>query len=417
MYGVVLGGGGTRGSYQIGVWKALKELNIPISAIVGTSIGSINGALMVQDDYDICEKLWLDLDFYKCFELPENKLIYKDKLTLKDIPYLMNKIIICKGLDSSPLRNILESYIDEDRIRKSKVEFGMVTFSLTNLKPLEVFKEDIPHGELINFLMASSCFPGFKQAEIKGERFIDGGIYNNIPSDMIFNKNITSIVTVDIHGPGIVRKVSKKDIEVIKIECSDDLGPIFNFEKELIRRNMKMGYYDTLRAFNKVNGNYYYFNNNSSYNFTLLKPLSDDEFIILKSSLGYSKKAGDKLILMRVIRELSNFTKKIPDGNTTIFSSLEITAQVLGLERYNIYHYDELLQLIIEKITNSNFNYKSHFKTLLNIDEAQLFQLNSDLLRVDDKIINIRRTLALYNPKYYIAYMFISIIKQRINNT
>ena len=43
-YGLVLAGGGTKGAYQVGVWKALKELNINIKGIVGASIGSFYGA-------------------------------------------------------------------------------------------------------------------------------------------------------------------------------------------------------------------------------------------------------------------------------------------------------------------------------------------------------------------------------------
>ena len=48
MYGLVLEGGGARGSYQIGVYKALLEMNIPIKAVTGTSVGALNGALIAQ---------------------------------------------------------------------------------------------------------------------------------------------------------------------------------------------------------------------------------------------------------------------------------------------------------------------------------------------------------------------------------
>ena len=51
-YGLVLGGGGARGSYEIGVWKALKELGIPIIGVAGTSVGALNGAIIVQNEYE-----------------------------------------------------------------------------------------------------------------------------------------------------------------------------------------------------------------------------------------------------------------------------------------------------------------------------------------------------------------------------
>ena len=45
-YALVLAGGGTKGAYQIGALKALKELGIEIEAITGASIGAINGAIV-----------------------------------------------------------------------------------------------------------------------------------------------------------------------------------------------------------------------------------------------------------------------------------------------------------------------------------------------------------------------------------
>lgn len=47
-----MGGGGSRGSYQIGVWEALRELGIDYQIVTGTSIGALNGALMVQNDFE-----------------------------------------------------------------------------------------------------------------------------------------------------------------------------------------------------------------------------------------------------------------------------------------------------------------------------------------------------------------------------
>ena len=54
---LVLSGGGSRGAYEIGVWKALKGLRIRIDLVTGTSVGAINGALVAQRDLRIAEKL------------------------------------------------------------------------------------------------------------------------------------------------------------------------------------------------------------------------------------------------------------------------------------------------------------------------------------------------------------------------
>ena len=51
-YGVVLEGGGAKGSYQIGAWKALREAGIRIKGIAGASVGALNGAMMCMDDLE-----------------------------------------------------------------------------------------------------------------------------------------------------------------------------------------------------------------------------------------------------------------------------------------------------------------------------------------------------------------------------
>ena len=58
--GLVLAGGGAKGAYQIGAFKALKELKIDkyISVLAGTSIGALNAMLLMQDDLELSENIW-----------------------------------------------------------------------------------------------------------------------------------------------------------------------------------------------------------------------------------------------------------------------------------------------------------------------------------------------------------------------
>ena len=51
-YGLVLEGGGARGAYQVGAWKALWEAGVKIKGMAGTSVGALNGALICMDDFD-----------------------------------------------------------------------------------------------------------------------------------------------------------------------------------------------------------------------------------------------------------------------------------------------------------------------------------------------------------------------------
>jgi NTE family protein len=55
---LVLCGGGSLGSYEIGAWRKLKEKGLTFDIVTGASIGAINGAMVVMDDYDTALKMW-----------------------------------------------------------------------------------------------------------------------------------------------------------------------------------------------------------------------------------------------------------------------------------------------------------------------------------------------------------------------
>ena len=60
MLGLALEGGGSRGAYHIGVYKACRQQGMEFDAICGSSIGAVNGALLCQGDAALAEQLWLD---------------------------------------------------------------------------------------------------------------------------------------------------------------------------------------------------------------------------------------------------------------------------------------------------------------------------------------------------------------------
>ena len=67
MKALVLSGGGSKGAYQIGVWKALKKLHIKFDIVTGTSVGALNGALITQKSYRKAIKLWKKLNLKVLF--------------------------------------------------------------------------------------------------------------------------------------------------------------------------------------------------------------------------------------------------------------------------------------------------------------------------------------------------------------
>lgn len=257
-YGLVLSGGGTRGAFQVGVWKALQEIGIQVKAIVGTSIGALNGALFLQDDFyttvKMYEKIKID-NIMKIEGVDANKNIFD----LSNIFNLAADYRKQKGIDNTPLREMIKQHINMDKLYNSEIDFGLVTYSVKNGTPLQKFKNEIPKEQMEDYLLASSCFPIFKPQIIDGEEYFDGGLYDNAPSNMLIEKGYKNIIIADIAGLGFSKKSINRDVYVKVISPSEDLGGSFEFNHERIINNIKLGYLDTMRSFNKLQGHIFYF--------------------------------------------------------------------------------------------------------------------------------------------------------------
>ena len=260
-YGLVLAGGGTRGAYQVGAWKALQELNIKIKGIAGASIGALNGALFLQNDYAMVSKMYETIkinNVMKISGVDGNKNIFD----LSNIFNLASNYRKQNGIDNTPLRKMIEKYIDMDKLYNSPIDFGLVTYSVKSRQPLQKFKNEIAKEEMVNYLLASSCFPIFKPQIINNEEYYDGGLYDSAPTNMLIDKGYKNIILVDIAGVGLSRKLSTNIGIYLKIiRPSEDLGGTFDFNHTRIVNNIKLGYLDTMRAFNKLQGHIYYFKN------------------------------------------------------------------------------------------------------------------------------------------------------------
>ena len=256
MKAIVLSGGGSNGAYQIGVWKALKKLGIKYDIVTGTSVGAINGAMMVQNTYHRAHYFWKHLDY---------KMIFGQKINPNEniLKTYTKNIISNGGMNVSKLENSLKKNININKFYNSKIDYGLVTFQLSKLKPIEKAKKNIPKDKLIDYIIASStCFPAFQKKEINNEEYIDGGYYDNLPINLAISLGAEEIIAVDLNCIGIKQATKKKNINIIYITPRCKLGPFLVFEQEQAKRSIKLGYNDTLKTFKKLDGNIYTFKQN-----------------------------------------------------------------------------------------------------------------------------------------------------------
>lgn len=252
---LVLAGGGSRGAYQIGVWKALRELGIDFHIVTGSSVGALNGALMVQGDYEAGLKLWENIsskDVMTDILTGENLSLMKESEVWRSFA---RDVLEQGGCDITPLENTLRRLLDEPRFRSSSIEYALVTVEYPSLKPLELTKEQIPQGQVCDYLLASSaCFPAFKIKEINGNKYIDGGYHDNLPMNLALKLGADEIIAVDLQSMGIVRKPKISEEKLTLIRSHWNLGPFILFDKNYARRNIALGYLDAMKAFGRFYG-------------------------------------------------------------------------------------------------------------------------------------------------------------------
>ena len=129
---LVLAGGGAKGSYQIGVWRALQELDWTPDIITGASVGTLNGCLFTMGKIQEAEDLWRSLEIHDVLEVPAT-------LKPEELRTFFLDIIRSGGLNVEPLAEMIDRLIDEDAVRTSPIHFGLV---MTELQPAQ---RAVPH--------------------------------------------------------------------------------------------------------------------------------------------------------------------------------------------------------------------------------------------------------------------------------
>lgn len=368
MYGLVLEGGGAKGAYHVGAYKALKELDVEIGGIAGTSIGALNGAVLVQGDLEKLEDIWVNTKSSDLFDIDEKTINDLRSFNLQEInlPYLFNvsrEILINKGLDTSKIRALLESFIDEDKIRKSKLDFGIVTINLTDKKPMELLKEDIPKGKLVDYLLASANLPAFKQETMDGKKFLDGGFHDNLPIGVLVKKGYTDFIAVRTFGIGIVKKQKDKNLKITYIQPVEPLGGVLDFNKEQSEKDILLGYYDTMKALKKLKGYKYYC---EPYEGDFLQFMLDfvsnkkDKIINLGKILGYEGISTDRMLFEKIMPRIENILdmKGNYDYQDIVIRLVEEIAEKYDdIEKFNIYKTEEFIRIVINKFLSKPLDF------------------------------------------------------------
>ncbi len=203
MTALVLAGGGTRGAVQIGMLQVLAEHGFVPDRIYGTSVGAINGAGFAGDPtregVERMAGIWTALGRDDVF--PQGRLhgpwMYFQQ---RDAVY-----------SDSGLRKIIEEGVPFHRLEDSPIPFEVVATSL-----LDGRERWFTYGPVEDVILASAALPAiFPPVEIDGERYIDGGVVNNVPIRRAIDAGAKRIVVLMCSPPVFEPAQARRPIEAV----------------------------------------------------------------------------------------------------------------------------------------------------------------------------------------------------------
>lgn len=241
----VLAGGGSKGAYEIGFYKAIQELGIQPDIVTGTSIGALIGCMIAQNDYEEAVRLWENMDITQVMNNGISVSMNIDSLVTQRnrvVPFF-KQFIHDKGADITPLKEMIIRLSDQERLLASPIDFGLVTVEYPSLKPVQITKHEMAPDTLKDYLIASaSCYPAFPAHVMDGKEYVDGGYYDNLPVRLAMKMGADELVLVDLNHKKIIHEEYLHRPNIKYIIPSQDLGNFLDFDRENLDRRIQLGY-------------------------------------------------------------------------------------------------------------------------------------------------------------------------------
>ncbi len=430
---IVLAGGGAKGSYQFGFWRAIRELGIDFQIVTGSSVGALNGAMMASGLYESGLEMWNTIKTPDIIETSPSRL--SEVIDTEGIAGALKSFLGDLGenavnlkMDPFPLGELIGKYLNEKLLRESKIEFGIMCSEYPNMKMHPVTLNDIPYGMLSDYLLASSTvYPSMNPKDIAGKKYVDGGYSDNFPVNLALDMGAEDIIGANLCANGIEAKY-ETDYPVRVIRPWFDLGPTMEFVPEIAKRNMALGYNDTLRSFGKLDGTCYTFEKGESRKMQTEFEKYCVEMLIKCGAVSLSEKSlYHKSLAVKGLCEKRKQRIGLMNKNLATVCA-ETAAEIYCVDPTAIYTCESLRSAILKEIlpfeekeenpmavlfrTPKPLNYKLGQIGALDSRDviAYLVKLWLDLSASENPNRDLR-SLCRFIPKEFFASLYISFLK------
>lgn len=200
----VLGGGGNLGAIQVGQLRALIERQIVPDAVIGCSVGALNGAAVAAsptlEEIERLAGMWKNLGKQDIFPSPSR--------TRGPWLFIRNGL---SAYSDQGLRRVLDRWMRIKTFAETSVPFWAVA---------TVLHTGVEHwfdrGDIVQALLASTALPGFlPPVRVDGEDLIDGGVVNNVPLSKAYELGVKRIYVLDVGYFERERREAKRPYEVL----------------------------------------------------------------------------------------------------------------------------------------------------------------------------------------------------------
>jgi len=200
---LVLAGGGVRGAVQVGMLQVLTEHGFVPDRIYGASVGAVNGAAFAGDPtrsgVERMTETWTGLT---------RELVYPQGRLHGPWLYFRQRDSV---YSNSGLRAVIEEGVAFERLEEAVIPIEVVATSMRDGR-----ERWFTYGPAVDAVLASAAIPAvFPPVEIDGERFIDGGVVDNVPIRRAIDAGATRIVVLLCSPPIYTPASSKRPVESI----------------------------------------------------------------------------------------------------------------------------------------------------------------------------------------------------------
>ncbi len=375
--GLALAGGGALGAYEVGAHKFLEEQGYKFDIITGTSIGALNGAFITTGNIQKMRDLWSDITPDKIMVDGINlKYDIKYNFNEPDLGPFLKRYLTNKGADITPFKKLIKKYVDPSAIKKSKRKLGIITTTFPALKEVKLAVNELPENKIIPFLHASSaCFPFFPIEEIDGVKYVDGFYRNNLPIDYCFELGADEVVAIDLKlfGSKAQNFYLTQMSNVTYISPNVSLGSMLDFTQETIQKNIKRGYHDAMKKFNKARGYVYTFYDDPKFDL-LAKRFFD---ILIKHEYDGTIRAR-KFLYEQSLEENTPFNK----SDSLLIIALEHLAWKYEIPDEEIYDVVDFYKLILQASDKKQLSLRRFITRARNyVSEA----INEEKININEK--------------------------------